>query len=70
MTNHLQKTKTGVVWSFLNQVGSQIVSLLVTFILAWLITPAEFGLIGMIVVFTGFATIFVDFGFSNGPISQ
>ncbi len=70
MDNHLQKTKVGVIWSFFNQGGSQILNLLVTFILARLITPAEFGLIGMIAVFTGFAKIFVDFGFSNALIQK
>lgn len=70
MNDHLKKTKVGIFWSFLNQGGSQIVSLIVTFILARLITPAEFGLIGMIAVFTGFAKIFVDFGFSTALIQK
>ncbi len=70
IVNHIQKTKIGVIWSFLNQGGTQILNLLVTFILARLITPEEFGLIGMIAVFTGFAKIFVDFGFSNALIQK
>lgn len=70
MPDHLSKTKTGVIWSFLNQGGNQIFSLLVTFILARLLTPEEFGTIGMIAVFTGFAGIFVDFGFSTALIQK
>lgn len=70
MANHLSKTKTGIVWSFINQGGNQIINLLVTFVLARLITPEEFGTIGMIAVFTSFAKIFVDFGFSTALIQK
>lgn len=70
MSDTLSKTKTGVIWSFLNQGGNQILSLIVTFILARLLTPEEFGTIGMIIVFTGFAGIFVDFGFSTALIQK
>ncbi|AVR46904.1 hypothetical protein C7S20_17455 [Christiangramia fulva] len=70
MRNHLQKTKVGVIWSFFNQGGTQVLNLLVTFVLARLITPEEFGIIGMIAVFTGFAKIFVDLGFSNALIQK
>lgn len=70
MANHLSKTKTGIVWSFINQGGNQVINLLVTFVLARLITPEEFGTIGMIAVFTSFAKIFVDFGFSTALIQK
>lgn len=68
--DHLEKTKIGVFWSFLNQGGNQILNLLITFILARLISPEEFGIIGMITVFTGFAIRFVDFGFSAALIHK
>ena len=45
-------------------------NLLITFILARLVSPAEFGIIGMITVFTGFAIRFVDFGFSAALIHK
>lgn len=68
--DHLKKTKSGVFWSFLNQGGNQILNLLITFILARLVSPEEFGIIGMITVFTGFAIRFVDFGFSAALIHK
>lgn len=68
--DHLKKTKSGVFWSFLNQGGNQILNLLITFILARLVSPEEFGIIGMITVFTGFAIRFVDFGFSTALIHK
>lgn len=70
MSDHLSKTKSGVFWSFANQGGNQILNLLVTFVLARLITPEEFGTVGMVTVFTGFAAIFVNFGFSQALIQK
>lgn len=70
MPNHLEKTKIGVLWSFVNQGGAQFLNLLITFILARLVTPDEFGTIAMITVFTGFAIRFVDFGFSAALIQK
>lgn len=70
MKNHLSKTKTGIIWSFVSQGGNQVIGLLVTFILARLITPAQFGTIGMVAVFSSFARIFVDFGFSSALIQK
>lgn len=66
--DHVKRTKSGIFWSFLNQGGNQVLSLLITFVLARLVSPQEFGLIGMITVFTGFAIRFVDFGFSAALI--
>lgn len=70
MVNHLAKTKQGVIWSFINQGGAQLLNLLITFILARLVSPNEFGTIAMVTVFTGFAIRFVDFGFSAALIQK
>lgn len=70
MQNLLIKTKTGIIWSFVSQGGNQILSLSVTFILARLISPEQFGTIGMVAVFSSFAKIFVDFGFSSALIQK
>lgn len=70
MNDHLRKTKLGVFWSFADQGGNQVFNLLVTFVLARLISPEEFGTVGMVTVFTGFAAIFVNFGFSQALIQK
>jgi len=69
-TNHIQKTKIGLVWSFLNQFGTQIITLGISILLARLIPPSEFGLLGMVTVFTAFAGIFINFGFSEVLIQK
>jgi O-antigen/teichoic acid export membrane protein len=49
--------------SFLLQIGS-------TAILARLLMPEQFGLIGMVAAFTGFAQIFKDLGLSQATVQQ
>jgi O-antigen/teichoic acid export membrane protein len=68
--DHLSKTKKGLKWSFVNQIGTQTISLVVSIVLARLIDPAEFGLVGMVSVFINFASIFIDFGFSSVLIQK
>lgn len=70
MNNHVEKTKQGVVWSFINNGGIQIFRLITTFLLVRLISPKEFGQIGMITIFSEFAAIFISFGFSNALIQK
>lgn len=65
-----QKTFSGLYWSFLTQVARQLVQLVVVFILAKLLTPVDFGLVAMAVVFTGFVTIFVDMGIGQALIQK
>ena len=57
------KIRTGVAWTGLTLVGGQAANLVISVILTRLLSPQDFGLIGMILVFTGFATIFNDMGF-------
>lgn len=63
-----KQTITGFKWSFVNQFGSQFLNLLISIVLARILGPEEYGLIAMITVFTGLATLFLDFGFGNALI--
>ena len=66
------KTKVihGLTWSFTSQVGTVGSQFIITVILARLLSPSDFGLLGMITVFTGFATIFNDMGISGALIQK
>lgn len=57
-----QKTIKGLFWSFGSQGGRQVIQFIITIILARLLTPYDFGLIGMVTVITGFVTVFGDLG--------
>lgn len=65
-----QKAISGVKWTFLDQAGSLGISFLVGIVLARLLDPSEYGLIGMVTVFTAIATVFTDSGFGQAMVRK
>ena len=57
-------------WNVIDKVASQILYAVTGLILANVLTPAEFGVIGAILVFQAFASLFVDSGFSYALIQR
>lgn len=57
-------------WNVVDKVASQLLYAVTGLILAWLLDQADFGLIGAILVFQAFATMFVDSGFSYALIQR
>lgn len=62
------KVKDGLKWNAINQLVTQLVFIWFGIYLARLLGPEAYGLVGMITVFSGFANLFVDFGFSSAII--
>ena len=65
-----QQTVRGVGWSFLDSMLGQGVSFLVGLVLARLLSPDEYGLIGIIMIFITVFNSIVDSGFSNALIRK
>jgi O-antigen/teichoic acid export membrane protein len=65
-----QRTVAGLGWSGANQVIGQLLQLVFSITLARMLSPAEFGLVGMIVVFTGFASNIADLGLGASLIQR
>lgn len=63
-----QKAKDGMGWSFLIQGGNQLINFIVSVILARILLPEEFGLIGMIAIFLAISQALVNGGFSSSLI--
>lgn len=68
--NLKEKTIRGLTWSGIAQASKQFSQFIITAILARLLMPADFGLIGMATVFTGFVTIFANMGISSALIQK
>lgn len=62
MSEQVSRTKRGVKWSVVDQVVRQSVTLVISGILSRLLTPSDFGLLGMAVVAIGFLEVFKDIG--------
>ncbi len=64
------ETVNGVLWSIVNKVGGQVLSLGVVLVLARLLTPEDFGLLAMVTVVTGFAMRFAELGLGAAIIHR
>ena len=61
---------SGIKWGVVGQFGRQIISFGVSLILARILLPSEFGIIGIILVFTGIAEVFVNAGLGVALIQR
>ena len=64
------KAKSGLGWDVAGTFLKQISVLVVTIILARLLTPEEFGVVGMAMVFISLSQVFIDVGLSQGVIQS
>lgn len=71
MSNNLKKsTINAASWNFSNMLVGQVRTFIVSTILARLLMPEDFGLLGMAMVFASLTDSFVDFGFGNAVIQK
>ena len=59
---------TGMVWTFAEQFGNQIVGFVISVILARILLPEQFGLIGMIAVFVAIGNALLNSGLNKSLI--
>lgn len=64
------KTVKGVVWSSIERFSTQGVQFLIMIIMARLLTPKDYGLIGMLAMFLAVAQSLIDSGFSQALIRK
>lgn len=65
-----QKSINGMFWTVGERLSVQAVQLLVQIVLARLLEPAQFGLIGMLIIFTAVAQSIMDSGFGSALIQK
>lgn len=70
MQNLKQKAIKGVYWNFINNFANLGIQFIVGIILARILSPREFGLIGMLTIFIAISQAFVDSGFSSALIRK
>lgn len=65
-----EKTVTGLLWSFVDSFANFGIQFVVGIILARILSPREFGLIGMLTIFIALSQTFIDSGFSTALIRK
>ena len=66
--------KNGVVsnlaWKFAERISAQVVTLVVSIVLARLLDPSHYGIVAMVTVFITIANVFVQDGFGSALIQK
>lgn len=65
-----RKTTLGFIWSFMDLIGNQGIQFTIQIILARILLPSAFGLIGMILVFISISKSVIDSGFTQALIRK
>lgn len=61
---------TGMIWKLAERIGAQAVTLLISIILARLLTPGDYSIVGVVNVFFAFCNVFVVGGFNAALIQK
>ena len=64
------KVVSGVAWSIAEKVGSMLLQMVVSIVVARLLLPEDFGVLAILTFFTALSTLFVDSGFSQTLIRK
>ncbi len=70
MTNLKQETAKGFFWSAIERFSVQGLQFLMGLVLARLLLPSDYGLVGMLAIFLAISQTFVDSGFSSALIQK
>ena len=62
--------KKGILWEFIGKFFKQGIGFIISIFLARLLTPEDFGLVGMVMAFVAIAQIFVDMGFGTALVQK
>lgn len=69
-SNLKTKAISGMIWSSVQRFGTMIISFVSNIVLARLLTPDDYGTIGMLMIFIAVANTFVDGGFGSALIQK
>lgn len=65
-----QKTISSILWSLVQRFGVMIISFCANLVLARLLTPDDYGVIGMLLIFISVSNTFIDGGFGAALIQK
>jgi len=65
-----EKATSGISWTAISQIGNQVLRVIIFILLARILSPEEFGLIGMVLAFTSYGVILLNFGFGTALIKE
>lgn len=64
------KMLNGILWSAVERITIQVIQFIIGLLLARILTPNEYGIIGIIMVFIAIAHVFIDSGFGTALVQK
>lgn len=61
---------SGMVWKLLEKIGSQGMQIIIQIVLARLLLPEEYGLVGLLTIFIAISDVFILQGFTTALIQK
>ena len=68
--NLTQKTISGIIWKLAERLGAQIVTLLVSIILARILLPKDYGIVSIVTIVITILNVFVTYGLGTSLIQK
>ncbi|MCC8019584.1 MAG: lipopolysaccharide biosynthesis protein, partial [Rikenellaceae bacterium] len=66
----MNKLSQGLIWSGIERISYQGIQLILTLIIARLVSPSDYGIVAMLTVFLSLAQVIVDSGFANALVQK
>ena len=70
MENIKEKAQTGISLGFATQSGTQAIQFIFGLILARILSPQDYGLVGMLTIFISMSDVFIDSGFGTAVMQK
>lgn len=71
MSNDLKiKTASGILWKLFERIGAQLVSLIVSIIIARILTPSDYSVVSLVTIFFTFANVLISGGLNTALIQK
>lgn len=64
------KALKGIIWSAVDKIGVRAITFIVSILIARILSPSDYGVIGMILVFITIANIFINSGMSQAIVQK
>lgn len=70
MNSLKSKVMSGLIWTFGERIAAQVVSFIISVVLARILLPEEYGIISMVLVFINIANVFVSNGLGEALVQK
>ena len=68
--NLKERAIEGTVWKFAEKIGMQLISIVIQIVLARLLLPEDYGVVGLLSIFISISDVFIMQGFTTALIQK